>query len=382
MAGNEENTDFLASFNQSIKAINDLATAVAALVLQVTNNVTCTPEVNLTCAPNIVVQTQPGAPGGTTLPTEPGTEGGEPPTGYEEIPGGAPADRKCRAANMISDYVEGVIGQLSVNDVDTYATLGFTITCTLIGAALGSVVPALGTAVGAVAGALAGMAVFLIQNGSLISLEDMGTVWSENQVEIIQALYDSTTVGGARSAIDTILDNGGSTAGERGLFALLLTDEVLNYLYFSTSDLEPTIAEYPVSVECEGGSETPLFQLGNDSKGTYVSGGWELGQSVVLQSQKYEGAGLHLVRIWNISGVCSNVEVTATSEGYVPRNQTTGPIEWSDCEGVLDDTPLGQNPVGLNFDVYEVTEGYNWLIIWSESDSVQFTVTFTFNGPA
>jgi hypothetical protein len=167
VAGNEENTDFLSAFNQQIKAINDLATAIAALVIEQN----CTPEVNVSCPPPVVnVTVSQGTPGGSEVPSGEGNQGESPPTGFEDIPPTAPYDRKCRVANMIYDHVAGTLTQLDTLDVDQYGAIGLTLTTSLVGAALGSVVPALGTFLGAIAGVLVGIGVILVTGEAAIDL--------------------------------------------------------------------------------------------------------------------------------------------------------------------------------------------------------------------
>lgn len=248
MGGLTDSEVILAALNQSVQAINDLIAAVEALVLQVDVQ-SASPDVNVSCTPQVVVNVSCGGQTGSTPDSASGDEGQTPPTGYVE-PDPETTDRKCRVANMIHDSMGELVTELAVLDVDQYAAVGFVVTLGIVGGILGSAIPVAGTVVGAVAGVASAIALQLVTGGVALDLTDLGTILSTNQESLVQSLYNATTAQGARDAYTAILTAEGATAIESGLIALALPNDLMNLLFFTREDLETQIAAYEGIIDC------------------------------------------------------------------------------------------------------------------------------------
>lgn len=244
MAGNIENADILNAFNQSVKAINDLATAVAGLVLGVTVeppvvNVSSTCTCNCSCAG--------GA--GSSLPAENGDEGQTPPPGYV-APDPETTDRKCKVANLVFDSLAALVSKLAVLDVDQYVALGFTLTLAAVGAAVGSLLPGPGTLIGGVAGVLVAIASQLLTGGALLDLSDLGVILSSNHETLVNDLYNATTAEDAHDRVIATITTAGATLIEQQIISSALTTNLLNLLFFTIPEYEPDIAAYVGEIDC------------------------------------------------------------------------------------------------------------------------------------
>jgi len=248
MAGDTNSEVILAALNQQVQAINDLITAVGALVLQV-EVASALPDVNVTCTPSVVVNVSCTGEQGSVVESGNGDQGQTPPTGYT-APDPETTDRKCRVANLIHDSMVALVDELAIMDVDQYAAVGFVVTMGIVGAALGSALPVAGTVIGAVAGIVSGIAIQLVTGGVALDLTDLGTLLSNNQDALVQSLYNATSADDARSAYTAILTAQGATVVEAGLISLALPNDLTNLLFFTREDLEPQIAEYTGTVDC------------------------------------------------------------------------------------------------------------------------------------
>lgn len=254
MAGSTQNADLLAALNQQIQAINDLITGIANLALNVEVQ-SASPDVNLTCTPNVTVTPQitvncsTGA-GGSSIEQPQGDENGTPPPGYEP-PDENTTDRKCKVSNFIFDSVKATIDKLAIMDVDVYANVGYVITLGIVGGILGSEVPVAGTVVGAVAGVVVAIASLLVTGGAVLDLGDIQDLLSAHQEDLVNTLFNSTDATSARDEFIAALAGWGASYAEQQLVGLLLPNDLTNLLFFTIPEYEPTFDGYEGAVNCE-----------------------------------------------------------------------------------------------------------------------------------
>lgn len=196
-------------------------------------------------------------------------ETGGPPQDIGPITYGAPdpiADRKCKAAHWIYDNALAIFTNLDNNNVDTYSGLTLGLMLTLIGAAVGTAAsPVFGTLLGAVVGALAGIAAKII--GANIDLGQIVTILTSEQASLICAMYDSSNAESARTAIMNHLDTTAMSVPNKALVELLLTNSVLNILYFSSEDSEAEVQNWPTVVDCSTCAGQCQFSYTEDDRG-------------------------------------------------------------------------------------------------------------------
>lgn len=244
MAGQTENTVMLEALNQQIQALNDLATAIAALTLSSTVN--CTPQVTL--SPNVMVSCT-GAPTGSNFASANGLEGGTPPPGFV-APDPSTTNRKCKVSNQIWYTVHQILNQLIDMGVQNFASVGAVAMSTLVGAVLGSAEFPFGTLVGAVIGVVVGLVALLVTGG--IDLSSTRSALENNEEALVCALYAAETATGAREAfVQVLVDLEAINSLEAQLLGLLLPNNLTNLLFFtSTADVETAIDETTIDITC------------------------------------------------------------------------------------------------------------------------------------
>lgn len=222
-----------------------------------------------------------------------GQEGGPLPDPVGDIQFSAPTgvpDRKCKAANLIHETVEGIFVDLDAYGVDDMSVLGLAFVVGIVSAVIGtSVATPIGGLIAAVAGFAAVFAARLI--GITVSLADIVSVLAANEEDLVCALNGATSASSARAAYQLVLDtDGGLSSAEKGLVALLLTNSSLNGLFFDANGLDDFLATYTPPVDCST-CPTPtswfwtfptdeqgwvhfseFSQLGGTQTGVYVSG--------------------------------------------------------------------------------------------------------------
>lgn len=188
-----------------------------------------------------------------------GTLGGAVPDPIGDITYAEPSatpNRQCKVANDIYFKLLGMFQQLDSFNVDDMGLLGLVLVVGLIGTILGSLAltPIGGVIVG-VAGIVAVFAAKLL--GLTISLEDIVTVLISEEDDLICALKEALTADGARSAFETVLvDEGSLSSAEREVAGFMLTNAVLNVLFFDVDDSAAFYATYVPPNDCSTCSAT------------------------------------------------------------------------------------------------------------------------------
>lgn len=179
-------------------------------------------------------------------------ETGGPPVPIGDVTYGLPdpiTDRKCKAAHWVYDNLLAIYTDLDNNGIDTYSGITLALLATLIGAAIGSAAtPVFGTLIGAVAGVVIGIAASIL--GANIDLGQIVSIWTSELNTIICAMYDSSSAENARDAIMAHLDTTAMTVPNKALVEIMLTNSVLNVLYFSSENSEAEIQTWPTVVDC------------------------------------------------------------------------------------------------------------------------------------
>lgn len=303
MPGQTNNTDHLSAFNQIVTAINDLKIIletgtppvnVASILGNIQNNIesleatlsarsqaeTVAQNTNFADLITAIKSAQLSGcgccgGGGYAPPSTEGVEGGDPPTNLSSeivwaTVEGAPTqttpgtsvyyNRKCKMANGL---VEDVIGIIQVaKDAGLGPQLGFSIAMPLIGAILGaaggSIAGLVGGVVGGVAGAVIGLAVAIVDEGV-----DLGLLLVEltnNQEDLVCALYNSSSPVDAWMNFDDVLDNNSVGIANRSVVSALLIVDVLDHLYFKGEEyLEAKLAGYTPPYPCDCGCQAVVI---------------------------------------------------------------------------------------------------------------------------
>lgn len=189
---------------------------------------------------------------GTETPTGDVVEDDPPPDGYEEWDPGID-DRKCKLANMIFDDILNITEILIANDVENIAGLG----AGAMGALLGMVLAVLLSgplawglaALGAIAGLIA---FFLLQSVNLGTLEDLLT---DNQEDLVCALYISTSSQGGLDAFKDVLSVAGANAAMLAYLDALQMLSGMAVLYFQPEgamgvEINQRLDGYPMTIDC------------------------------------------------------------------------------------------------------------------------------------
>jgi hypothetical protein len=248
MAGNEENTTLLEGINQTIKAINDLATALAAIALNPTINNTCTPQVVATP----VVQINPIGGGVAPTPVSSvGTQGGDPPSGFIP-PNQQTPNRKCKASNAIFSAARATVQELQDLGVQNAPAIGSVAVAGAITVAFAAALPPFGALIGAVVGVVAGVVTYMVSGQ--VNLAHMLDSLDEHQDEIICGLYLEDNAGNARDDVIAIVTGDDSMNFYEGaLLGLILNNNLLNLLFFSsTPEIEAAIDAADILKACGG----------------------------------------------------------------------------------------------------------------------------------
>lgn len=267
MAGSTTNTDILAGVNQLIQAINDL--------VLVSN---CTPAVSVTCSCGT---------DGSDPPSDPGTEGGAPPDGWEDTddPPGSPEynDRKCKIANMLHEQYRGYMQEWSNNGVDIITAAGIVAAITLI-AELATPFPLIDGVIGAVLGITTALAIILLNES--VDLDNLINLMDANQTDLVCALYNSSGSQVAQDDYIDILETAGAQTGTIILLRAALAIDALNYLFFKKDEaIEASLANYTPPIDC-GSCGAPI--TATITGGTLIAGSTTSGD-MTIQGEFYTG---------------------------------------------------------------------------------------------
>lgn len=214
-----------------LQAIDNLIGAIATLTAAQNNqNIILTATASSSC--NCVIGSAPDGEGGEL--------GGDvpPPVGdieYGELDPEV-TNRKCKAADYVVTWLvdELFLGWLIAHNLKELAGISLALAVTATGAWLGSGVPGPGTLVGAIAGLIVGAMAALFS----ISLDVEGAydVMDANRQDLICALYEATSVAGARAAFQQVLiDTGLLSDLELNFIDLWMPNAFLNILFFDVT---------------------------------------------------------------------------------------------------------------------------------------------------
>ncbi len=166
---------------------------------------------------------------------------------YEDI--SATPTRKCKAANYIHQGVRDVVNELKLNRADQYFFAGLQFVLTLVTTVIGGLVAGpFGLLVGAVAGASLGMALGLFK--ASFSLTLLLTAITGDEQAAVCALFSAISAEGARSDYTDVLIAEGATSPEIEFVEYLLSNNVLNLLFFAWGDSEEAIDDVVVEQSC------------------------------------------------------------------------------------------------------------------------------------
>jgi hypothetical protein len=253
----------------------DTAAIVEAIEnLELVSN--CAPDVNLSCSPDVIVNVGASGEGGIKLPSDPGTEGETPPTGWEEPPE-TTYDRKCRLANMFYDDLVQVLTDFDKYHVVETITLAPAVAIEVITAVL-LLTGVIGLGI-AIIGAVAGLILALAKE--LCDIPQLIEILEDNKEDLICTLYNSTDTLQAIEDFKQVLTDGGANTEQIGLVSAIFSVEAANALYFRLTGangdaLEAKLDGYEGSVGCGvcGGLLSLLYDFEGTLHGfeTFLSG--------------------------------------------------------------------------------------------------------------
>lgn len=299
-----------------------------------------------------------GCPVGQGEDTTAGVEGGPvpPPIGdivFEE-PAAVP-DRKCKAANAIHLTVTEVFTKLEDYGVDQMGVLGLALAVTVITGIIASTVttPIGGIVVG-IAGGLAILGAKLI-GISVFNLGDILAALAAGETDLVCELYNATTADGGRDAYIAELSSLGLTGVETALVGLILSNGVMNILFFDTPETAVFWDTFTPAVDCST-CDPPLgtwIISPSGFKGINSVGGVPLGTGVIDQgggtftiSSVPRDVGGNIVSLqifgWNkVVNVITNEGSDITLVGCVPLSSS--PTNLRSRAGGPCGNPINQN---------------------------------------
>lgn len=241
-----------------------------------------------------------GCPVGQGDDTDDATETGPVPAPIGDIVYEAPAavqDRKCKASNLIHETLRDVMNELDGYNVDDMGVLGLALVVSIVVGVIGSAVatPLVGIML-AVAGATAVFAARLV--GVSVSLANIVSVMDANQQDLVCELYISTQASVARTDYLNTLMLNGVTALEAELVELLMTNALMDILYFDTAETAAFWPTYTGAIDCTQCDQTgcPLDLVDGTGTITY--------DNVPFVISSVPESTYHVIRIYNSGGPC------------------------------------------------------------------------------
>jgi len=272
---------------------SDLIAAITALA--------CSPVVNN----YVTVQGGSGCCSGSSgcePPSVPGSEGGDPPDGWEDPPGSPPSpgypgtsvyyDRKCKVANAIHENVTNLISNLNDTPLSQLAfplvSGAITLSIGLLG--LPALIPGVaGTLVSYVSGI--GITYWSWKDGIDLAqlLLDMDAV----EQDLVCALYNSSNGNDALTAYMGVLETYGTSVANRAFLEAVVVIDLVNRLYFRTDDgEEATLENYTPPLSCNCANCTNYINVG-----TLVS---DVGGTIEVNSEQHtDGKWYTQIWLWN-----------------------------------------------------------------------------------
>lgn len=202
---------------------------------------------------------------GETLETTSGTPGGIPPEGFGE-PDPSVVDRLCKAANAVHASILAAITALEASPVEGYLNLGFGVVAGLVSAIIAAAfIPVVGLLIVGVAGAIISATLALLVAG--VNLTSLLAALIANRDDLICALTEATSATDARTNYKAVLTAAGQSAQNTALIGAILTNNVLDLLWFSTSDSEAFLDTYVPPYDCAGCTWEHTFDFTIDAQG-------------------------------------------------------------------------------------------------------------------
>ena len=202
--------------------------------------------------------------GGTEIPSESGTEFDTPP-GYfqatDEAAGSGPYySRKCKVANATHDsYREWLQGWID-QGIDSILEIQIATFGVLAGLALSAVltpVPILDETAVVVVGFLAELGLAYIAIASDVDLQGIINIMDAHRGELVCALFDADDATQAQDDYMDILTNNGASFGDETLMRAMMVYDVLNNLFFKSSEaIEAGLETYTPPDDCSGCAST------------------------------------------------------------------------------------------------------------------------------
>lgn len=190
---------------------------------------------------------------GDTIETSEGEMGGTPPEGFGE-PDPTVTDRLCKAANAIHESILDTVTQLEASPAEEYLSLGFGVVTGLVSAIIAAAfIPVVGILLVGVAGAVIGISLALVVVG--VDLASLKAELIASTQDLVCALFENHDVSSARNAYLQVLTDAGQSALNTTLLGAMLTNNVLDLLWFSTPDSEAFLDTYVAPTSCAGCSQ-------------------------------------------------------------------------------------------------------------------------------
>lgn len=198
--------------------------------------------------------------GGTEVPSDSGIEYGAPPGYFEPTDEGPGAQtyysRKCKVAHATHDsYREWLQGWIE-QGIDSILDLQIATLSVLMSLALGAIltpVPILDEATVIVVGIAAEIALTYISLQGEVDLQGIINIMDAHRDELVCALYEAGDATQARDDYTAILSANGASVGDTTLIAAMMVFDVLNNLFFKSSEaIEAALAVYTPPDNCSG----------------------------------------------------------------------------------------------------------------------------------
>ncbi len=182
-----------------------------------------------------------------------GSLGGDIPRSVGSIVYEEPApvsERKCKASNSLHFTIRDIFVKLEQYEVDNMAVLGFALALGVIVSIVGTVLSPLGLIVLAVAGGMATFAGRLLLGG--VDLGDLVSTLNAEDESLICAFAEATDIVSAKADYLAVLTAAGRTDLEVALVGALMSNAVLNVLFFDTAETAAFWPGYTPPYDCSG----------------------------------------------------------------------------------------------------------------------------------
>ncbi len=336
---------------------------------------------------------------GETLETTSGEPGGIPPEGFGE-PDPAIVDRLCKAANAINDSMLSVITELEASPVESFLTLGFGVVTGLVSAILAAaLIPVVGILVVGVAGAVIGATLALLVSG--VDLTSLKAAMTSEGQDLVCSLFGASSATDARDSYGQVLTGAGQSAVNVALITALLTNDVLDLLWFSTPDSEAFLDTFVPTFDCSScAPEVGLWRItpngvwhnavaaeGQIGTGIVDNGGGNFTLTSVLMTSGNESGkfGLAMVSQAFLESQVGNQNFTTlpagSAEGDVTRYTDLVPIPVVDTSGrkvIICGGAINTDPLEEIITPFTYVGIQHFYLFHTSSFSVEFSIDVPF----